>query len=418
MPSNVPPINLSQVSKGWRQIALSQPFLWSFVRIDAITNEDLRRALSRVETWLQRSVSSSAPLTLDIRIPAYDGEEAKEVNPCEDVDSIFQELDRHKGRWKDVTIHSYCPEATLPTLENLPMLQKLDYLESLPVDVAITPRRRVDLSTIPLLRQFTATGFLDLLQVPSNAVLSDLTIVHLRITDHIHFPKVKDCLVIFRCAPRLEEFHVEIGQVGPPDVTADCILLANLNSLCIYWMFSHSSAASLRLLNSIKAPSLRTLSVNFYELENEEAEAIAILHNFISHCNISLVNLCISTNRYDLDIVSVLQLSPELVQLTLCCHQIPEAVCAGLSENIVDEDGRVEFTLCPRLASIFLISAQWRTEEEEAICGIQPMMDVISCRWNIPASQRSLKVASINWLPAEAAPELNKMTLEGLDLRS
>ncbi len=82
----------------------------------------------------------------------------------------------------------------------------------------------------------------------------------------------------------------------------------------------------------------------------------------------------------------------------------------------MDEDGRVVFTLCPRLASIFLISAQRGTEEEEAACGIQPMMDVISCRWNIPASQRSLKVASINWLPPEAAPELNKMNLEGLGL--
>lgn len=160
---------------------------------------------------------------------------------------------------------------------------------------------------------------------------------------------------------------------------------------------------------------MRTLSVDFYDLEDE---VIAVIHNFISRCNISLGNLCISATCYALDIVSILQLSSELVQLTLCCDQIPEAVFAGLSENIVDEDGRVVFTLCPRLASIFLISAQRGTEEEEAACGIQPMMDVISCRWNIPASQRSLKVASINWLPPEAAPELNKMNLEGLDLRS
>ncbi len=68
------------------------------------------------------------------------------------------------------------------------------------------------------------------------------------------------------------------------------------------------------------------------------------------------MNLCISSNRYDLDIVSILRLSPELVQLTLRCYRIPEAVIVGLSEKVADEDGNVEFTLCPQLASIFLFA--------------------------------------------------------------
>ncbi len=184
LPTNVAPINIFQVSKGWRQLALSQPFLWSFVRVDEpFTRKDLRRVLSRVETWLQRSELSSTPLTLDIRVPYLFGEEVDEDIPCEDVDSIFKELDRHKGRWENVTIHwhwhSYRLSENLPSLENLPMLQKLDYLELIPGEASLShhDRRRVDLSTMPLLRQFTVIGFLDLL-VPSNTVLSDLTIVH------------------------------------------------------------------------------------------------------------------------------------------------------------------------------------------------------------------------------------------------
>ncbi len=79
MPSNVPPINLSQVSKGWRQIALSQPFLWSFVRIDAITNEDLRRALSRVETWLQRSCRPLLHLRWTLEYPHMKGRRQRKL---------------------------------------------------------------------------------------------------------------------------------------------------------------------------------------------------------------------------------------------------------------------------------------------------------------------------------------------------
>jgi len=366
---------------------------------------------------LQRSALSSTPLTLDIRVPYLVGEEVDEDIPCEDVESIFQELDRHKGRWENVTIHwhwhSYRLSETLPSLENLPMLQKLDYLELIPGSVVITPRRRrVDLSTMPLLRHFTVIGFPDLL-VSSNTVLSDLTIVHLRNTGDSEFPGVADCLIIFRCAPRLEEFDVELVPVRPPDITTDCILLANLNSLHITWMYHHNSADSLCLLNSIEAPFLKKLSVQFDVIGND-VEAIAILHDFISRCNISLMNLCICSSRYDLDIVSILRLSPYLAQLTLRCYQIPEAVIVGLSEKVVDEDGSVEFTLCPQLASIFLFApGRWQGEVP-----IQPMVDVISCRWDVPASQRSLEAANINWLPPEAAPELKRMTMEGLDLRT
>jgi len=98
----------------------------------------------------------------------------------------------------------------------------------------------------------------------------------------------------------------------------------------------------------------------------------------------------------------------------------------------VDGEERVTFALCPQLARMSLFSCRrWTGEdedededeeadedEEQRNNGLRPMVDLLSCRWNVPASRRSLRVATINWLPSEAAPELHTMSSEGLDLTS
>ena len=43
LPLNVSPINLTLVCKGWRQIALSEPYLWSFIKVTANSKEDIEK---------------------------------------------------------------------------------------------------------------------------------------------------------------------------------------------------------------------------------------------------------------------------------------------------------------------------------------------------------------------------------------
>ncbi len=228
-----PPINVSQVCRNWRQIALSEPSLWAFIEVDADGSEDLQRALPRVKTWLQRSSPSSAPLSLKIKFPAYNNEAgADTANRCEAADSLFQELGREKIRWKEVSISSGLPASAF-VLANLPMLQELQYDGR---GDATTPR--VDLSTIPSLRRFSASGPVKLSAVPSSLVLANLTFMDLKIGGrYCDSLTTSDCLRILRCTPHLTEFRVEIGR-RDLEKLAERVHLADLNILHVSWSWA------------------------------------------------------------------------------------------------------------------------------------------------------------------------------------
>ncbi len=117
---------------------------------------------------------------------------------------------------------------------------------------------------------------------------------------------------------------------------------------------------ALRLLDGIEASSLKALSVDYpdhYCPEEPNDDAVVIICSFISRCNISLSELRMSSTFEDLDIVDILRLSPDLQKLDLHCYIIPNKVYTELSKRLVNKkERRIEFPLCPRLASIFLSS--------------------------------------------------------------
>jgi len=419
LPQDVPPINISQVCRYWRQIALSQPSLWAFINVVVSSDEDLQRALPRVKSWLQRSSPSSAPLTIKVSILTNRG---GTTYKAEVVHGLFRELYGHKGRWKNFTISFSDFAATALKLDDLPMLQELEYRGSWSKDATDKTQQQVDLSTIPLLRRFSASGPIELSAIPQNLVLANLTFMHFKI-GYRRSLTANDCLNILRCTPNVKEFCVDVGSVYNIEKPKRCIHLADLSYLHISWTWPGDGPVTLRLLDGIEPPSLKTLSVDYSHYPREDDtddREITIICNFISRCNISLTDLRMSSDHENLNVVGILRLSPDLQKLELHCYGIPDEVYAGLSERLADKkDGRrIGFALCPRLASILLFSERVDMDLEvgyhEVLKDSRPMVEMISRRWNVPTSQRSLSVVKLSWLSPEDVPELKAMVSEGL----
>ncbi len=182
------------------RFALSHRSLWAFINVAVFSDEDLQRALPRVKSWLQRSSPSSAPLTIKVSILTNrEGTTYK----AEVVHGLFRELYRHKGRWKDFTISFSDFAATALKLDDLPMLQELEYRGSWSKDATDKTQQQVDLSTIPLLRRFSASGLLNCRRSLKNLVLANLTFMHFKI-GYRRSLTANDCLNILRCTPERE----------------------------------------------------------------------------------------------------------------------------------------------------------------------------------------------------------------------
>ncbi len=221
----------------------------------------------------------------------------------------------------------------------------------------------------------------------------------------------------------MKEFCVDVGSNYNTENPKRCIHLADLSYLHISWMWPGDGPVTLRLLDGIEPPSLKTLSVDYSHYPREDDtddRVITIICNFISRCNISLTVLRMSSDHENLNVVGILRLSPDLQRLELHCYDIPDEVYSGLSERLVDKkDGRrVGFALCPRLTSILLFSERVDMDLEvgyhEVLKDSRPMVEMISRRWNVPTSQRSLSVVKLGWLSPEDVPELKAMVSDGL----
>ncbi len=242
-----------------------------------------------------------------------------------------------------------------------------------------------------------------------------------------HSLTATDCLNILRCTPSLKElkFRVDFGSNDDFENPKGRVHLTNLSDLHISWSWRGDSDNALRLLDGIDPPSLKTLSVDYPDDHCEEDSdygAAKIIFKFVYRCNISLTDLRMSSVYEDLQIVNILRLSPNLQTLDLHCHDIPQEVYAELSKTLVHKkSGRVKFPLCPRLASISLFSERIDMDIEMGCCDdaellheSRPAMKLISRRWNVPASQRSLSVVKVGWLSLDEAPELMAMVSDGL----
>lgn len=257
--------------------------------------------------------------------------------------------------------------------------------------------------------------------IPSNLILADLTTMRLDVGVTPLSMKVNECLEILRCAPQLNELSLELGCYGCEEVE-DCIQLANLRSLHMTWAQPGDAMSTLSILDGFETPLLTTLSMDFPDSDSYFGEgesddvAINFLRGFISCCKISLTTLRMTSDLVTMDVVSILRLSPELKKLYLRGYDIPDAVIDELSKRrVAKKSGKYKFPLCPKLESIFLYAASGEEGEYGDIPETElSTVKMIKHRWNVPATERSLRDVTIGWFDPTRYKKLKAMESEGL----
>ncbi|KAJ7019336.1 hypothetical protein C8F04DRAFT_1276358 [Mycena alexandri] len=107
--ADVSPINLTQICRDWRDIALATPTLWRAMQLYLNLDYPVARQLRDLEVWLSRS--GCCPMSVDIVIDARH------------VECNFSSA--HCVRWEVLTV--FLPPSCLPiTAAAMPLLRQLD----------------------------------------------------------------------------------------------------------------------------------------------------------------------------------------------------------------------------------------------------------------------------------------------------
>ncbi len=353
----------------------------------------------------------------------------------------------HSARWRDAHISCYLAGAAPLTLSNLPILTDLScFLIAQRRDVnRLVPRATIDLSNIPKLQHLSLNGHIRIPMIPKGAILSYLTTLRLESYFPIlhnpegpillpGFPNGSDCLNILRNAPLLQEIQISMG--GEDDAAAALqeaipFSLDHLTYLNIsYNETRNSSGTSLsRMLRNINAPFLELLMFEILSFENaniaQQQDVFLELANFIVRSNMPLSSLTLRLlPDFQTELVhNVLQQLPNLLHLHVQSTFSPEFLLA-LARTVPSS---TEFALCPQLQTIYFegyerTGYRHPTENRARNKTLLSMLDVISRRWNVPSSDRSLRTAVISSSPAhpekmEDWDEVKRLTTEGLRFR-
>ena len=149
-------VSLSHVCQRWRDVAISNPSLWS--RIEARADPALvDRVKPRLEGYLSRSKSRLIDVLLFATVDSNG-------DPCEDYqwgEKLFKVVVRHSERWRSFTLHipyvysrdGWSGEDLVAILRNVsvPQLQVLDVYVDRPDDLSGKDGPQIFLQTAPRL---------------------------------------------------------------------------------------------------------------------------------------------------------------------------------------------------------------------------------------------------------------------------
>ncbi|KAJ6626020.1 hypothetical protein B0H10DRAFT_1999952 [Mycena sp. CBHHK59/15] len=230
------PIILTRICQDWRTIALSTPFLWTYVCIE-LDSDDGRGHIDSewiylLDRWLHRS--QKQPLSVVISNLSY-------TDPDEALVGV---IDRHSQQWRDLTLK--LPFSHFSRLENhssLPMLQRLTLAGHGSPDIInpISAFRHA-----PMLYHVCFEAGMN----PSDVILpwGQLT------SFEFYGAGADDCLELLRLAPNIVNcvFDIQYGShvllLGAP--------LPSLRS------FTLSGPAGWGILRYISMPALQTLDLS------------------------------------------------------------------------------------------------------------------------------------------------------------
>ncbi|KAF8433709.1 hypothetical protein L210DRAFT_3555907 [Boletus edulis BED1] len=94
-------IALSHVCRQWRQISLSMPSLWTFIKLSLPLSKS---QLVRMCTWIIRSRNCPLDIHMDFRDPSWDWDEASHIFGCKVMEYIMCFLVPQAQRWRSTVL--------------------------------------------------------------------------------------------------------------------------------------------------------------------------------------------------------------------------------------------------------------------------------------------------------------------------
>lgn len=388
------PLNVSHVSRYWRNIALASPRLWTRIYFsDVPTLERISQELSFWHTSMQRA----ANMLLDVHIDMLNGDakdasvdlrEAAQIIGRKQM--LWGQLIRDRQRWRnvflEVTIDALLPHLRTATketrqilLDGLHAAQEMELrLFHSSEELFCSSEVFVDLAQTPNLRHFgvgcvgsPVTLQLSFAETGSYHNLATLSLMS-------KTPMEADSLLrILAKLPRLEEFHASIthltfSQRQRTTSFSPSIRLATLKvaSITLYYSGSapEASAANIRILQQLTFPALEKLTLNigasrFYSLADSTELANTLL-DFILRSTPPLRYLALGARVVEQTLINILGKLPMLEELQTV--KVSSAFLVAIHIDKSDET-HIEAIVSPRCLLLRRLSIEADLLENESV---------------------------------------------------
>ncbi|KAL5483547.1 hypothetical protein ACEPAI_8779 [Sanghuangporus weigelae] len=360
-----PPLRISQVCRVWRDIAISDGRLWSYLFIDRNTIRFYKHAKEVFDTWLERSKGASLNYRLEF-------DHGKRFEEAEFVAlDMIKALVSQQHRWGNINIDwypsPYVDEAPDLCLANMPMLT------SLSLSVTRHSRFSIDFSKSSRLRAVKLHGDFDLSPCDESLRLlrSPSTLTFLRAC--LRDGAIRSCLNFMEAAPFLEELHITFH--GPVELPTSLqsehespVLVPALRRLIL----SGDCRSPESLLDYVILPSLNALMLWGEALVNFFKRSLPPLTFLVINYEIT---------RED-TVLEILRLLPTLKDF----RYLFASVSTLLFRELTVADHRD--LVCPALETLYLQSTVF--SEDRALC-IEALISMLESRAQIKESFRTLK---------------------------
>lgn len=351
------PLLLCQVSRHWRQVAVSLPSLWSTVAIECFGWGRCRMKAELLHVWLKRS----AEVPLDISVEVKIGEFVHENLPH--LSEIMRAIVAQMHRWKFLRLIRVpsnllmdLPSTGAPLLREA-IVQIHSGYSGAPQDLALL------FQNSPLLHSLTW-------QLGPYSAFQLFPILPWFKLSFIHFEcllSIANCYDILSRSPNLQSCYFESVSVNTPDLrqlSTSPIILAFLHSFRI-----EASVNILPLLRTLTFPVLSSLVIESTGLHSRAAAHITSeIPNLLHRSNSPPLQTFVLENFgvEEKELIECLILSPKLEALVVCDESTrrPNLTDKVIRALAVRKEYDDDTMLCPELKILKLTGRVQSTDGE------------------------------------------------------
>ncbi|KAK0488798.1 hypothetical protein IW261DRAFT_372801 [Armillaria novae-zelandiae] len=407
-PSRNPLFSIALVSRGWKDVLVACPELWSYVNIvvDRLPSNSYAR-------FIGKQISRSGQTPLSIAVSHGGGTAGAGALPDAVLTTLFTASHRI------ICLHLHLPGRYFPSVQQLPLsfpaLQELHVHSS--SDTAQVGEY-LDFEYVPQLRVLSVTDISDIDEArsPPWDQITQFSNTHVQPG---HGPPLHSALTTLRAMSRLSSCRLFLDlQALTPGAVAEETTLTELKSLSLSSVYRQGYGLSPVipfLLNHLTLPALSDLAVTCLVGVNSRDQDVTFgsIRQLLGRCASPLTSLAFSNGEIQKqDLVDIITSTPTLQDLRLTNigkGALTRDVTAALAESVEEPVktpasvpslhtlhlvGHVEFSTDDLIAMIearracdacLLTSVSvcrfvdWRREkdEEAAILGFQPTLEVL-----------------------------------------